>query len=418
MSRVFNELIKEFNLIRSYSRDFYINGFKYREEFQEKSLRSYDNERRRIESYLNDYIEWEQTPQGKALRLNLKDETLATNPLFKLWKTKSFTKNDIFLHFTLLDCLTSHDSLSLTELTDCIHNKYLSKFEQAPTFSEITIRNKLKEYCQLGIFQSLEKEKRIHYQLTPIVTLDEKWLPVLHFYKVILPGGVIGQYLLDQNDYSIESPFTFKHHFIVHSLDEEIVLTSLAALKEQRYLHIIQYNELQTTIAPFSFYHSTETGRQYLVGFIRKKLLTSIRIDNIKTAALGKTIKNHQELNQLFSERKDTSWNGSFNQEPMKKLRVLLQIEVGKEDYLMNRLIREQRMGTSYRLDSNTVVFEIELLDLFALNPFLRTFIGRILSIESTDKNWERLFINDMNELIALYAKPQEEEKNDGTPIS
>lgn len=411
MSRAFNELIKEFNLIRSYSRDFYINGFKPREEFQEKSLRSYDNERRRIESYLNNYIEWEQTPQGKTLRLNLKDESLATNPFFKLWKTKTFTKKDIFLHFILLDCLTSYDSLSLAELTDCVHDQYLSQFEQAPTFSEITIRNKLKEYCQLGIFQSIEKEKRIHYQLTPIVALDEKWLPVLHFYKEILPGGVIGQYLLDQSEYSTESPFTFKHHFIVHSLDEEITLSSLTAIKEQRYMHIVQYNDIQIKIAPFSFYHSTETGRQYLVGFIRKKILTSIRIDNIKTATLGKMVENHQELSQIFSERKNTSWNGSYNQEPMKKLRVQLQIEAGKEDYLMTRIAREQRMGTSYRLDSNTVIFEIELLDLFALNPFLRTFIGRILSIESTDKNWERLFINDMNELIALYAKPQEEEK-------
>lgn len=413
MSRVFNELVKEFNLIRSYAREFYINGFKHREEFQEKSLRSYDNERRRIESYLHEYIEWEQTTQGKTLRLNLKDQSLATNPFFRLWQTKSFTKNDIFLHFVLLDCLTNHDSFSLGELTDFIHDFYLNQFEEAPTFSEITVRNKLKEYCELGIFQIIEKEKRIHYQLAPIVELDEKWLPVLHFYKEILPCGVIGQYLLNQSPLLNESPFTFKHHFIVHSLDEEITLSSLTAITEQRYLHIGQYNNKKTTIAPFSLYHSTETGRQYLIGFIRKKVLTSIRIDTIKTATLGKKIENHQVLSQLFSERKHTSWNGSFNQEPMKKLRVHLQIEAGKEDYLTTRIAREQRMGASYRLDATTVVFEIELLDLFALNPFLRTFIGRILSIESTDKNWERLFIHDMKEMIALYPSAQEGELDD-----
>lgn len=37
MSRQFNELIKEFNSIRLYAREFYINGFKLREEFREKA---------------------------------------------------------------------------------------------------------------------------------------------------------------------------------------------------------------------------------------------------------------------------------------------------------------------------------------------------------------------------------------------
>ena len=47
----FSELIKNFERVRAYMRDFYVYGFKSREEFKEKSLRSYDDERRRIESY-------------------------------------------------------------------------------------------------------------------------------------------------------------------------------------------------------------------------------------------------------------------------------------------------------------------------------------------------------------------------------
>ena len=52
----YNELIKHFDRIRSYVRDFYIYGFKTREDFREKSGRTYDNQRRRMESWFSDYI--------------------------------------------------------------------------------------------------------------------------------------------------------------------------------------------------------------------------------------------------------------------------------------------------------------------------------------------------------------------------
>lgn len=49
----YSELVKSFERIRSYMREFYVYGFKSREEYSIKSARSYDNERRRIESELH-----------------------------------------------------------------------------------------------------------------------------------------------------------------------------------------------------------------------------------------------------------------------------------------------------------------------------------------------------------------------------
>ena len=49
----FQELIKNFDRIRDYMRQFYVYGFKVRNDFSEKSARTYDNERRRIESWLS-----------------------------------------------------------------------------------------------------------------------------------------------------------------------------------------------------------------------------------------------------------------------------------------------------------------------------------------------------------------------------
>ena len=61
----FQELIKNFDRIRDYMRQFYVYGFKVRGEFTEKSARTYDNERRRIESWLSGCISSDYTAKGK-----------------------------------------------------------------------------------------------------------------------------------------------------------------------------------------------------------------------------------------------------------------------------------------------------------------------------------------------------------------
>ena len=61
----YNELVKNFKRIRDYMREFYVYGFKSRDEFTKKSARSYDDERRRLESWLGDYMQFRQTAEGK-----------------------------------------------------------------------------------------------------------------------------------------------------------------------------------------------------------------------------------------------------------------------------------------------------------------------------------------------------------------
>ena len=58
----YSELVKSFERIRSYMREFYVYGFKSREEYSIKSARSYDNERRRIESWIGDFMSFRTHP--------------------------------------------------------------------------------------------------------------------------------------------------------------------------------------------------------------------------------------------------------------------------------------------------------------------------------------------------------------------
>ena len=91
----YSELIKNFDNIRSYMKEFFIYGFKTREEYDKKSARSYDNERRRIQSYLGDFVSFRQTSSGKNMFISLDGRSVTHNPLYRAFKAKSFTNKDI-----------------------------------------------------------------------------------------------------------------------------------------------------------------------------------------------------------------------------------------------------------------------------------------------------------------------------------
>ena len=139
----YNELVKNFKRIRDYMREFYVYGFKSRDEFNKKSARSYDDERRRLESWLGDYMQFRQTAEGKNMFLSIDSRLTKHNPLFKAWKTKSFTDGDITLHFILFDILFDPSiEMSFSEITDQIDER-LSRFSELRMFAESTVRKRL-----------------------------------------------------------------------------------------------------------------------------------------------------------------------------------------------------------------------------------------------------------------------------------
>ena len=85
----FQELIKNFDRIRDYMRQFYVHGFKVRGDYDVKSARTYDNEKRRIESWLSEYMVSEYTSKGKQVYINVDSRTIRQNPLYAAWKAKS-----------------------------------------------------------------------------------------------------------------------------------------------------------------------------------------------------------------------------------------------------------------------------------------------------------------------------------------
>ena len=94
----FSELVKSFEKIRGYMREFYVYGFRTRSGFAGKSGRTYDNERRRLECVLGEHTESSRDSRGKNVFLSIDSRSGERNPLYRLLRTCSFTDRDITLH--------------------------------------------------------------------------------------------------------------------------------------------------------------------------------------------------------------------------------------------------------------------------------------------------------------------------------
>ena len=160
----YSELVKDYERIRDYMRQFYVYGFKSRDEYDAKSARSYDNERRRVESWLGDYMSFHQNPNGKSVFLSLDSRAILHNPLYKSFKAKSFTDKDITLHFYILDILADGQEKTSKEIVERIVSDYLSKFPDEHPFDESTVRKKLKEYETLGLLVSEKRGREVWYR--------------------------------------------------------------------------------------------------------------------------------------------------------------------------------------------------------------------------------------------------------------
>ena len=405
----YNELIKNFNRIREYMREFYVYGFKNREEYANKSARSYDDERRRMESWLGEYMQFRQTPDGKNVFLSIDSRVCRHNPLYAAWKAKSFTDGDITLHFILLDILYSPDIiLTLNEITARMDDA-LRSFQEPKTFDTSTVRKKLKEYISEGIIVSDKRGKERYYRRS-----DAKMMcntDALDFFSEVLPCGVIGSYFLDQEE-TQDSHFAFKHHYITGAMDSEIVCSLLTAISEKKQILLETLNRhndkiSESSVIPLRLMISVQSGRQYLMAYTpRLKRITSYRTDNIVSVKLKDTSERFEELREKLDGMLPHMWGVSTQSrsgQRMEHVSFTVRYTDG-EGHIHRRLEREKRCGTVEKLDDHTSRFTADVFDTSEMIPWIRTFLCRITEISFSNKELEAQFKHDIREMYALYG--------------
>ena len=405
----YSERIKDFERIRDYMRAFYVYGFKSRGAYDAKSARSYDNERRRIESWLGDFMAFRTNAAGKNVFLSVDSREIPRNPLYKAFQTKSFTNKDITLHFYILDILADGEAHAFQTIVDRINDRYLARFERTFSLDESTVRKKLKEYEQLGLLSSEKRGRAVFYRRTDGHPFNlASWADALAFYAEENPIGVIGSFLLDRLADG-RDVFRFKHHYILHALDSDVLCRLLLAMDAQRKVDLTirrlgRSDDVHRTVCPLKIYLSTQTGRQYLLGS-REQGLNFIRLDAIRKVEIGDRDPEYADHLRRQADLDRHLWGvstGTTGQ--LEHVELTVRVEPG-EDFIVRRLEREKRHGVVQRLDDRTYRFVADVYDAAELLPWLRTFIGRIVAFQCSNRAVEETFNADLKGMYALYRR-------------
>lgn len=415
MSKVFSELVKNFDKTRDYIRDFYIYGFKTRNDFQHKSLRTYDNERRRIESWLGSYIKFSNSAKGKQISISCDSGTIYENPLYNAYRCKSFTDNDIQLHFFLLDILEENSKLSVDNITDLILEKYGVFFEPQ------TVRLKLKEYTNEGIFTAEKSGRSLVYSKSGNMFEQvcgkhtDSMINAIKFFSESVPFGVVGNYILKSLN-KINDTFLIKHNFIVHTLEDNILLSLISAIEEKRCVDIVNYGkshkEMLIVGIPLRIHVSTQTGRRYVILYesVWKRFI-SLRLDYIKKVSLKDVCENYDLYLEKYFNNVNKCWGTSFGNERSKEgtdfIEMTVYADEENEKFIIDRLKREGRSGDVSRIAKNTFLYKGIFFDASEIMTWIKTFTGRILSLESNNINVTTRFYSDIQRMKKMYEEEE-----------
>jgi hypothetical protein len=423
----FSELIKHLHRVRDFIRNFYLFDWRERSDYEDRSSRTYDNERRRIESLFNEYVKSvrirsgfaEQSRKGrKSLMINATD--IARNPLYEVWRAKRFTPSDILLHFTILDegakkgenGFTKQDIVQrVLDMTSTETFLWSSKRDMP---SDSTIGGKLKEYESAGLLVVEGSGRATRYVLASpkCDDLPEEAKIAVNFFSEALPFGEIGDHIREEAGWTDEI-FRFKHHFIAHTLDDEVLYDLLTALRLHCRIQLMMDRApCYIKGVPCKILVSVQTGRRYIG--MREEFrdgtfkFIARRLDYIKKAYILGVEKDHEDICRKFEAVLDGAWGVSFGadqKEPPKleKVEMKLCIDEQTETYVLDRLNREGRKGKIERLEKNIFLYSHAIWDSNEMMPFVLSFTGRTLSFKCENEKTEERFREEMKRMTSMY---------------
>lgn len=403
---MFSELIKNFERVRAYLREFLVYGFRTREEVGARSARSYDNERRRLESWLGEWMSFRRTASGKAVFFAADSRRLPCNPLYAAFKAKSFTDADLTLYFLLMDLLADRP-LTLGEIEEGLLREDPAAFEQAVPDSS-TVRKKLEEYAAMGLIERRRQGRAVRYVRAGDFSL-EPWAEALAFFSETAPCGVVGSFLLDLCP-ERPSPFCFKHRHLTQAMESEVLCDLLLAMGERREVEMRSFSRRGRTektqrVVPLAVFVSVQSGRRHLMAWSdSQRVVRSYRLDYTAKVRPGPVRPDFAQLRQRLEELRPRLF-GVQTGGDCRKVSFTVRLLRG-EGYVADRLRAEARCGKVEDLGGGLWRFTAEVCNDEELVPWMRTFFGRMTSFRFSRRNLENRFRQDLEQLYALYEVP------------
>ncbi len=404
----YKELVKSMEHVRDYMRAFYIYGFHKRDGFTSGSARSYDDEKRRIESWLGEYMCFRRDSEGKEAFLSIDSRQVRRNPLYQAWKAKTFTDGDIVLHFILFDILQSSErGMNLSEIEDEL-DRYLHQFPSTPMIESSKVRRKLKEYYELGMLTATKEGKKIVYALRS----DEKLYldrAGLDFFSEVVPCSVVGSFLLDRMP-KREGRFVFKHHYITSALDAQVLCALLDAISKRCFVTASTASgkdkrKRRLRFLPLRILVSVQSGRQYIMTWYPAgKAYRSIRIDALREIECEENCEDWQDYRDEVDDMRRHMW-GVTAKKGGELSYVEFTVQFGEDEgHILKRLKREKRCGRVKLMSPTTARFSAYVYDAGEMIPWIRTFLCRIISISLPSENLMQQFRRDLDRMYHLYG--------------
>ena len=300
--------------------------------------------------------------------------------------------------------------LSAEEITDCLLTEYGALFDIQ------TVRRKCNAYAREGLLHKQKIKKAVFFSLDHTLTdwlkSNENIADMLSFFQMAGNFGIIANELSEHLDCQNQI-FRVKHSFFVHTLEEEILFEILDAMHKKKALKLeikSSKREMVTTAVciPLQIFTSARSGRRFLCGYLESsKRFTCFRLDTIKKTLPLEIAENYDELLTKLIRNHPRLWGVSFQgteRHHSDKITMTIRALEPTENYIADRLRREGRGGTVTKIARNTYQYEIEVFDCNEMLPWIRTFIGRILSFHCTAKSVENRFYADLHVMYRMYG--------------
>lgn len=397
----FSKLIKNIEILRHLIREFFVFGYKSRKDFDKKSSRTFDLEKRRVASIFDELCVNDYDKGGKRTSILINSDETESNPLYKVFYAKSFTNNDLVLHFIILDIFSSASvPLSAMEFMELTH-KYLPE-----SIDLGTIRIKLNEYAELGILKTGKSGNKIVYQLDKAFNHYRVDWDAICFFAEIDVLGVVGNYILNNRGQCDKALIRYKHRQLFGALDSAYILQIFDAI-HKKYQFFITFKEQKVVetkqAVPLKIIINRQNGRQYLAAYIlSEQRFFNFRLDHILQVDICKQIIDEEVRSILLrdlQERIAHTWNVNFfkGTKPQ-KVEMLIYIGNG-EEFIVKRLEREGHGGNVIKVDENRILYTISLYDPTEIIPWVKSFIGRIIEFRCEDRTIEEKLYLDMHQL-------------------
>lgn len=408
-----NDRIKDIATVRKWLREFSVFGDKTRSDFVGQS--GYRHAYEKVEQFLDRFLYTgrdENNCVHAFFSLDVRDA--CHNPLFVFYKIHAFKDHDIRLHFTIINSLADGKYKTRGEIRQDIYNSDVYDLDNDEI--DLTLYRKLDEYLKLGLLISKKTGKTLYYALSRDGLDLKPWAHAIPFFSEIDPLGVIGDYLRDRLDrmggLPDYEPFIFRHHYIHHAVDAEIVETIAEAIRRKKFIEVVSCTQDDSAnrsvnkeeCIPIRFYHSVQSGRRYVVVYRQTHYrLAFKRIDRIQSVALGDDVPEYGQYERDATERLKYVWGVSDNGN-----RVLTHLEMtirteSPNTYVLKRLELEKRHGSVERIDDFSSRFSIDVWDAHEMLPWVRTFIGYIVSLHCSNGSFVEQFKCDLRKAFSFY---------------